>query len=162
MLRRKFTSLSRDSEMKASFHYLSLLGALYNFIFSLSQNDYPRFFSERLLARPFKELKRFVSFYPRTSKSTRFLYYFCLCKSFKELSILLPTQNFDTSCRKSTALSKPQIHLVLHSLARFLGESECKGIKNTNTLQILKQKNSRKRESFRESLQIQVCLIYYI
>ena len=94
MLRRKFTSLSRDSEMKASFHYLSLLGALYNFIFSLSQNDYPRFFSERLLARPFKELKRFVSFYPSTSKSTRFLYYFCLCKSFKELSILPPTQIF--------------------------------------------------------------------
>ena len=24
-------------------------------------------------------------FYPSTSKSTRFLYYFCLCKSFKEL-----------------------------------------------------------------------------
>ena len=64
------------------------------------------------------------------------------------------TQIIDTSCRKSAALGKPQIHLVLHSLARFLGESECKGTTIINTIQILKQKNSQKHESFRESLQI--------
>jgi len=32
-----------------------------------------------------QEKKTVRFFYPSTKKSTRFLYYFCLCKSFKEL-----------------------------------------------------------------------------
>ena len=60
---------------------------------------------------------------------SRFLYYFCLCKSFKE-------------------------HFLFKPQPRFLGESECKGTTIINTIQILKQKNSQKHESFRESLQI--------
>ena len=47
---------------------------------------------------------------------------------------------------KNTFFFKPQ--------PRFLGESECKGTTIINTIQILKQKNSQKHESFRESLQI--------
>ena len=70
---------------------------------------------------------------------------------------------FNTSCRKLVALGKPQIHLVLHSLAKFLGESECKGTTNINTNQIFKRKNSQKHESFRESLQTKTyAFILYI
>ena len=37
-----------------------------------------------------QELKRFVSFTQVPQNGTRFLYYFCLCKSFKELLFAPP------------------------------------------------------------------------
>ena len=68
----------------------SLLGTLYNLLYrrNLSQNDYPNFKNQTV-----------CFFYPSTNcqlstincqltKGTRFLYYFCLCKSFKELFLL--------------------------------------------------------------------------
>ena len=45
--------------------------------------------SERLSS--FKKLNG-LFIYPSTSKSTRFLYYFCLCKSFKELFLFVACQ----------------------------------------------------------------------
>jgi len=58
----------------------------------LSQNDYPVFF-RRLLVRPSQEIKRFVHFTQEYCYS-RFLYYFCLCKSFKELFLLVLHPDF--------------------------------------------------------------------
>ena len=142
--------------MKASFHYLSLLGALYKipFDFTLSQNDYPRF-----LFPINKKLKRFVSSTQVLFMSTRFLYYFCLCKSFKELLFCASAQIIDFSSRKSAALDIAQVNLALCSFAGFLSESECKGTTNINTLQIFKRKNSRKPKDFRDCLQIRLFLI---
>ena len=93
--------------------------------------------------------------------STRFLYYFCLCKSFKELSFCASTQIIDFSSRKSAALDIAQVNLALCSFAGFLSESECKGTTNINTLQIFKRKNSRKPKDFRDCLQLNL-IPYYI
>ncbi len=68
---------------------------------------------------------------------SRFLYYFCLCKSFKE-------------------------HFI--SALSFLSESGCKGTTFFLSHQTFSKKNSQKHESFRECLQylIYTLLIYII
>ena len=106
-------------------------------------------------------IKRFVSYTQAPSFNRQFSIFNCktvLASCTTSVYVNLsknsffhaPTQNFDSPSRKLTAIGKPQIHLVLHSLAKFLRESGCKGTKNINTNQTFKHKNSQKHESFRE------------
>ncbi len=95
-------------------------------------------------------------FYPSTYYiiSTRFLYYFCLCKSFKELFLFcLKAQISIFTNRKSAALDIAQVNLDCTRLQDFLGESGCKGTIFFNTLQIFRELFSRKHKSFRDYLQ---------
>jgi hypothetical protein len=63
---------------------------------------------------------------------------------------------FDFSSRKPAALGIAQVDLALHSLARFLGESGCKGTHFSTTNQILWQLFFKNNESFPDYLQKQL------
>ena len=80
----------------------------------------------------FQEIKRFVLF-TQEHFCSRFLYYFCLCKSFKELFL---------------------------SVLSFLSESGCKGTTFFLSLQTFSKKNSQKHESFRECLHLEYYTLF--
>ena len=96
---------------------------------------------------------RFVSFYPRVSlKYSRFLYYFCLCKSFKELFNAFRPWLLSRLGKPSELvfLSLLKKFLLPHSKHRFLF-SGCKGTTFPQTSKTFPKKISFFGRLFRRS-----------
>ena len=102
---------------------LSLLGELYNFRSCLCLRTTIQYQVKSTLIN----FLTVCSSITQEHQCSRFLYYFCLCKSFKELFFCPAPQ--------------------------FLRESECKGTTNFDTFQTFKGKFYRNPKSFRDSWQ---------
>ena len=121
-----------------------------------------KFFPEGCLRDLPKKLKRFVS----STQVLRKVLASCTTSVYVNLSknSLMPfgLDFLHDSENQVNLFSLAALEVLLVPQPRFLSESECKGTTNINTIQIFKQKNSRKTKDFRECLQNMYYTLYYI